>query len=158
MTKPAGSQTYTHTHTHTHTVCNGSLHRPHPSLLMQLFFLEIWVEIFNTWTLALFSVCGRAGCLLVPRYVFANANTYLLEGSTDWSRFDPCYIWNIPGNNHSSNSSVDLIFTLNLWEVTHLLIRLGLERSAVNVVLKLNWTCFCKNLSKLESCVGVLVV
>lgn len=25
--------------------------------------------------------------------------TYLLEGSTDCSRFEPCYIWNIPGNN-----------------------------------------------------------
>lgn len=102
-----------------------------------------WVEMFNTWTLAVFSVCGCAGCLPVLRYVFANASENILQCMCIYEQtfvcvcereraracFSPelmhsftlklyrlqqvwlCYIWNIPGNNHSSNSSVNVIFT-----------------------------------------------
>lgn len=91
------------------------------------------------------SVCTGA-CLSAPELyrlhlLLCKFVHVFVSGSADWSKFEFCYIWNIPGNNQSSGSSVNLIFTQNFREAMCLVWTVfcsGLKRAAVNVVLKLN--------------------
>lgn len=83
--------------------------------------------------------------MLSSRYVFANAyaNTYLLEGPAEWSRFEPCCVWNIPGKKSFIKPISPLdIFTKSLRASTSGVesILLGSEHplKAINVVLKSN--------------------